>query len=91
MGDDAVVVKRKIEAHKILWREYGLQEAINHVGVKTIAKAVDVQYVAQLHKEYLGFSGVTIFQMLNHLYTWYVITNAQQLVITYHVYRWLSI
>ena len=40
-----------------------------------------MQYVAQLHKEYLGFSGVTIFQMLNHLRTWFKITNAQQLAI----------
>ena len=84
MGDDAVVVKRKIEAHKILWRKYGLQEAINRVGFETIVKAIDVQYVAQLHKEYLGFSGVTIFQMLNHLCTWYNITNAHQLAIKIH-------
>ena len=49
--------------------------------LKRSSNCIDVQYVAQFHKEYLGFSGVTIFQMLNHLRTWYKITNAQHLAI----------
>jgi len=77
--DDANAVEKKKEVHKVLWREYQMQEAINEIGVERIVEAVDAQYVEQLEKEYLGYSGISIFVMLQHLRTWYKITNAQQL------------
>jgi hypothetical protein len=52
-----------------------MQEAINEIGVDRIVEAVDAQYVEQLEKEYLGYSGISIFVMLQHLHTWYKITN----------------
>ena len=63
----------------MLWREYQMQETVNEIGMENIAEAVDTQYVEQLEKEYIGYSGITIFVMLNHLRTWYNVTNAQQL------------
>ena len=78
-GEDANAVKRKKEAHKVLWREYQMQEAVNEIGVEKIVDAVDAQYVKQLEAEYVGYSGITIFVMLKHLCTWYKVTNAQQL------------
>ncbi len=79
--DDANAVEKKKAAHKVLWREYESQEAINAVGVEMIVEAVDEQYVAQLEADYIGYTGVTIFGMLEHLRTWYKVTNAQQLAI----------
>jgi hypothetical protein len=78
-GDDANSVEKKKAAHKILWREYQMQEAVNEIGVEKIVEAVDAQYVEQLEAEYVGYTGVTIFSMLKHLRTWYKVTNAQQL------------
>ena len=80
-NDDANAVEKKKAAHKVLWREYESQEAINAVGVEMIVEAVDEQYVAQLEADYIGYTGVTIFGMLEHLRTWYKVTNAQQLAI----------
>ena len=78
-GEDANAAERKKEAHKVLWREYQMQEAVDEIGVEKIVDAVDAQYVKQLEAEYAGYSGITIFVMLKHLRTWYKATNAQQL------------
>ena len=56
-------------AHKILWREFFLQQAIDAAGVATIAKSADDQYVAALKKDYVGFAGVLMYQLLKHLRT----------------------
>ena len=48
-GKDANAVEWKKEAHKVLWREYQMQEAVNEIGVDKIVDAVDAQYVEQLY------------------------------------------
>ena len=78
-GEDANAIEGEKEVHKVLWRKYQMQEAVNEIGVEKIVEAVDAQYVKQLEAEYVGYSGVTIFAMLQHLRTWYKVTNAQQL------------
>ena len=50
-GEDANAVERKKEAHKVLWREYQMQETVNEIGVEKIVDAVDAQYVEQLEAE----------------------------------------
>lgn len=80
-GADASARAHATASHKILWREYFLQQAVDAVGVTTITKAVDEQYVAALKQDYVGFTGVTITQMLAHLRTWYKITSGQKLAI----------
>ena len=78
---DAGAIAKARATHKILWREFFLQQAINSVGVTTITKVVDKQYVAALKKDYVGFAGVTVYQLLAHLRTWYKITSGQKLAI----------
>ena len=80
-GATAGAIEDARVAHKILWREFFLQQAIDSAGVAAIARAVDEQYVAALKKDYVGFAGVTIYAMIKHLRTWYKITNAQKLEI----------
>ncbi len=80
-GATAGAIEDARVAHKILWREFFLQQAIDSAGVAAIARAVDEQYIAALKKDYVGFAGVTIYSMIKHLRTWYKITNAQKLAI----------
>jgi len=37
-GEDANAVERKNEVHKVLWREYQMQEAVNEFGVEKLSK-----------------------------------------------------
>ena len=69
-NEDANAIQTKKAAHKILWREYQMQEAINKIGVKKIVGAIDAQYIKQLEAEYVGYTGITIFTMLKYLRTW---------------------
>ena len=42
------------EAHKVFWREYQMQEAVNEIGFEKIIEAVDAEYVEQLEAEYVS-------------------------------------
>ena len=53
-----------------------MQEAVNEISVEKIVETIDSHYVKQLEAEYVGYSRVTIFAMLQHLRTWYKVTNA---------------
>ena len=44
-NEDANAAKTKKAAHKILWREYQMQEAVNKIGVEQIVDAIDAQYI----------------------------------------------
>ncbi len=68
-GADASTIAKAQASHKILWCKYFLQQVINSVGVATITKVVDEKYAAALKKDYVGFVGVKVFQLLKHFRT----------------------
>eukprot|EP00584_Thalassiosira_punctigera_P003639 CAMPEP_0172533752 /NCGR_PEP_ID=MMETSP1067-20121228/6340_1 /TAXON_ID=265564 ORGANISM="Thalassiosira punctigera, Strain Tpunct2005C2" /NCGR_SAMPLE_ID=MMETSP1067 /ASSEMBLY_ACC=CAM_ASM_000444 /LENGTH=437 /DNA_ID=CAMNT_0013318427 /DNA_START=299 /DNA_END=1609 /DNA_ORIENTATION=- len=80
-GDDSNTVEQKKAEHKVLWWDYEPQEAIKAMGIKAIVKAVEEQYVQQLKQDYIGFTRVSIFSVLEHLRLWYTITNEQKIAI----------
>ena len=66
------------------WKDYTFQEVVDAVSVKAIASAVDAQYVEDLEEDYVGYKNQTIKTIINHLYTCYVITTKEMIVIKEH-------
>ena len=50
-------------------------------GSKIIFKFTNKQYDKQFHQDYIDNSKITIFRMLEHLFTWYAIKNTQKIAV----------
>ena len=69
------------EDQKLRWMEYHFQIVINAVAVEAIAAAVGKQYMDELKEDYVGYNNQTIKTMVLQLWTWFVITNSEKVVI----------
>ena len=64
--------------------EYNFQIVINAVAVEAIVAAVGKQYMDELKEDYVGYNNQTIKTMVLQLWTWFVITNSEKVVIKAH-------
>ncbi len=53
---------------------------MNTVGIKMVVASTNPQYTDQLNRLYLGHRGQTVFQVLEHLRTWYKVSHHEKLV-----------
>ena len=74
------------EDQKLHWTEYHFQMVIGAVAVEAIIAAVDKQYIDELKEEYVGYNNQAIKTMVLQLWTWFVITNSEKVVIKAHFY-----
>ncbi len=51
------------------------------MGVEMIMKVFEMQYLKKLEQDYNGYTDVNIFCMLEHLFTWYTVTNRHKVAI----------
>ena len=82
-GQDLVQLQ---EDHKLRWMEYHFHIVINAVEVEAIVAAVGEQYMDELKEDYVGYNNQTIKTMVLQLWTWFVITNSEKVVIKAHFY-----
>ena len=63
------------EYQNTLYQEYELQEVVNTCRVTAIEQVVSTQYIEEKQKEYVGYNNKTIRLLLDHVQTWAIITN----------------
>ena len=61
--------------HKQIWYKYYLDQAVDLYGISAIVASTDLQYLAELEMDYVGFAEETTQLMLAHLCTQPVVLN----------------
>ena len=66
------------EEQLAMWESFVYHKVVGQVGVETIVKNIDEQFIKPLHQKYMGYNKRTILEMLAQLGTWFTITNTEK-------------
>ena len=67
------------EEQLAMWESFVYHKVVGQVGVETIVKNIDEQFIKPLHQKYMGYNKRTILEMIAQLGRWFTITNTEKI------------